>query len=221
MKNHQNKYLFTENLKLNECELKHVDKIKFLGVILDQSLSWNDQTNEICRKMRSNIGYLFKLRNYVTKKALIDLYFAFINCHLSYCTLAWGVAGKVHLNKIFLLQKRILRMIFFKHNRYHTISLFQEANGLDIFKLYKLKLALHAHSLFYNNRERPPIIKKYPTRYNVSLDLPVERMFSASGSKALPHQAALIWNELPKDLRGISSVINFKRRVKMQLINQC
>ena len=51
-----------------EHELERVTNIKFLGVILTESLSWTDHMNYIISKVNKNIGYFYKARSILDQK---------------------------------------------------------------------------------------------------------------------------------------------------------
>ena len=44
--------------------------------------------------------------------------------------IAWGQAAKTHLNKILLLQKRVVRLINFAKFSFHAVPLFMSTNIL-------------------------------------------------------------------------------------------
>ena len=53
--------------------LKHIsrsDSVKFLGVLLDESLSWRSHLVEISRKLARSAGIFYKLRHFVLLETL-------------------------------------------------------------------------------------------------------------------------------------------------------
>ena len=57
---------------------------------------------------------MYKLRNYVSKKILLMIYYSLIYPFLIYAVPVWGTANKVHLKKIHILQKKVVRLIQFE-----------------------------------------------------------------------------------------------------------
>ena len=51
---------------------------------------------------------------------------------MSYGLAAWGQAAKTHLQKLLVLQKRVLRLMYFSEPRAHAVSLFITSNILSI-----------------------------------------------------------------------------------------
>ena len=114
--------------------------------------------------------------------SLFNVYKSLIQPYLTYGLPAWGQAGKKYLNKILILQKRALRLLFFADVRDHAIPLFLEANVLPITFLYHECVA----SLMYDiNSNNAPInmlhlfketssIHSYNTRSSTSGNLYVQ-----------------------------------------------
>jgi len=67
-KNHQNKFSFNKSLTLNDMNIKEVDEIKFLGVVIDKHSSWSSHANKLLRYLRPAAGLLYCLSNFVPKK---------------------------------------------------------------------------------------------------------------------------------------------------------
>ena len=55
---------------------------------------------------------------------------------MSYGLAAWGQAAKTHLQKRLVLQKRVLRLMYFSDPRAHAVSLFISSNILPINMFY-------------------------------------------------------------------------------------
>ena len=52
------------------------------------------------------------------------------------CLAAWGQAAKSHLQKILVLQKRVLRLMYFSEPRAHAVPLFTSSKILPLNMLY-------------------------------------------------------------------------------------
>ena len=80
----------TLHLNIEKCCIKPDLETKFLGVILDDKLSWNSQTKTLLVKMKRNLGLLSRGRNLLSKQGLKNVYYAHIYSHMSYCISIWG-----------------------------------------------------------------------------------------------------------------------------------
>ena len=72
-----------------------------------------------------------KLRHFVP-----NIYKSLILTYLTYGLVAWGNTSKNYLNKIVVLQKRVLRLIYFVDRKEHAIPLFENAKILPFTFLY-------------------------------------------------------------------------------------
>ena len=102
--------------KLSICnnEIKRSESIKFLGVFLDENLTWKDHIRYLENKIAKNIGLLFRSKPYLTKKCLLSLYYSYIHTYISYANIAWGSTYISNLKKINSQQKHAIRIIFNK-----------------------------------------------------------------------------------------------------------
>ena len=91
---------------LDNVELSRVNKTKFLGVLIDENLTWKDHIDAISKTMSRNIGIINKLKHFVPKRILLSLYYTLVMPYLNYGILAWGNSCKTYLNKLLKLQKR-------------------------------------------------------------------------------------------------------------------
>ena len=119
-------------IEIDGIIIETVNCTKFLGVIVDNKLTWTQHINELCNKVTKVIGIIRKVRHILNRKTLVNLYYTFIFPYLSYCNIVWGRAANGHLSRICLLQKKILRCIFNVGYREHTAPLFMESKIMTI-----------------------------------------------------------------------------------------
>ena len=92
-------------------EKKHC--IKYLGVLIDDTISWNYHISYTCLRISRNTGIFLKLRHFLPLKQLRQLYYNLIYPYLSYAIIAWGSASASHLKKIQVKQNHIICLMFF------------------------------------------------------------------------------------------------------------
>ena len=137
------------------CEKKF---IKYLGVLIDSTLSWKDHISFTVNKLSRATGILYKLRPFVTTKIMNDIYYALIYSHLVYATEVWGSACEVHLTKILTLQKRAVRIITYKDQfpiipgpLHPSNPLFLKLGILKINDLFTLQISKFVHKCINSN----------------------------------------------------------------------
>ena len=100
------------NLTLGRLTVNRVSSCRFLGVFLDDKLSWQPHLDYLKNKLSSQCGILKRLKGTVPSRHHAKLYHALFNSHLGYGITVWGGVSRNKLDKIFALQKRCIRTLF-------------------------------------------------------------------------------------------------------------
>ena len=95
-----------KNLTINNIEIERVNEIKFLGVIIDNKLSWKPHIMYIKSKMSKSLAVLYKVKDFINQSSLYTLYCSFILPYIIYCVEVWGNTYKTNTDPIFILQKK-------------------------------------------------------------------------------------------------------------------
>ena len=132
---HPQIHIFDNGKNVN-VSLEQKDCIKYLGVIIDENLSWKNHIASVASKISKTIGLISKLRHFLPYRVLINIYQSLINPYLTYGLIAWGNASKTNINKILFLPKRALRLIYFTERNEHAIPLFIDSKTLPLNFLY-------------------------------------------------------------------------------------
>ena len=98
--------LRTENQVIEE-----VPETKFLVVIIDNKLTWKSHIQNTVKKLSKGVGIIVKARHYLNKNALINMYHSLMYPYMTYCNHIWGCSAASNLNRMEVLQKKVLRII--------------------------------------------------------------------------------------------------------------
>ena len=98
-------------VKASERTLSRVFKFKYLGVVLDPTLSWNDHIDHISSKISSRLGMLRKARKVIPREACVILYDSMILPLFDYCAAVWDGCGKTNRDYLDKLQRRAASII--------------------------------------------------------------------------------------------------------------
>ena len=123
------------SLKLNNEMLQCIERTKFLGIIIDQHLTWKNHINYVTKKIKRTTGALCRIRFYISQPILRMLYYSLIYPHLHYGNIVWANTYPTRLEKLFKLQKKISRIITFSSYTAPSLPLF---NKLDIWNIHYL-----------------------------------------------------------------------------------
>ena len=69
------------NLSINNQEIKTTSYTRFLGVILDENLSWKEHLKYTENKIAKSIGLIYKAKSFLDKGSLLSLYFSYIHSY--------------------------------------------------------------------------------------------------------------------------------------------
>ena len=130
---------------------------KFLGVYLDEHLTWKYHINFVCKQIAKSIGILSRTRFYLSCKTKLTLYYTLIYPYITYRNSTWSSTSVSNLNRIYYLQKRAVRAITNSEYRAHTAPLFSKLEILDIFQVNTLDTAKFMFR--YHNNLLPPLFR--------------------------------------------------------------
>ena len=87
-------------LQVNDVDIRPTKHVKVLGVLLDQTLSWEPHISSIVRRSNAILVSLFKIRHHLSPDILKILVQAHVFPHLQYCSSVWGGAPIAHLDRL-------------------------------------------------------------------------------------------------------------------------
>ena len=92
-------------------DLERKYSTRFLGFIINEHLTWNQHILAIKAKMSRYVGILYKLKNILPFFARKNIFHSFVQSHLNYCSLVWGLGPKACIEPLFTEQKKAIRAL--------------------------------------------------------------------------------------------------------------
>jgi hypothetical protein len=212
--------LTIDNNKINET-----DNVRYLGLIFDNKLSWGPQILNISKKIASGCWAIANLRKYVDLKTLRTVYFALVYSHLHYGISCWGTAPKYLLNKLYIKQKWAIKIMTNSDIRAPSTPLFFQLHLLKLEDVSKLKIAIEIRRLMEINQlhkfnfQYGQSIHTHTTRSSTKGNFVIPKVNTDIGKSTLKFKGAIIWNNLPEEIRNISPTL-IKYKYKQILINK-
>ena len=198
--------------------------------------------------MKVAIGTIKRIRQYIPSKSIKSIYHSLFESHLLYCISVWGGISKTHLQKLFRLQKKCLRILFGDSRTHrenfetittdplqHNETLNNPNNG-DFYQKEHTKPLFNKHEIltiqnaftYHSCIEIFKILKYRNPMSMYKLFTPSRRDFSnilllPKFSHSFTYQAAKIWNVTSKTIIDSLHPTDikpslFKKRLKASLL---
>ena len=210
------------SLFINGKEIKRVDSIKFLGIMLDEHLTWRNHITTIENKISKHLGLLYKAKRVLNMNALKSLYFSFIHSYLNYGNIVWASVTQTKLKKLASKQKQAIRI--FENENCNIKESMTKMKILNIYRLniYQVMNFMHriktntAPIVFHNNFNK--INHSYPTRFSNNRFVE-KKIFLTQTKFAVSLRDPRLWNNLLNTQeRTMEREISFKNSIKSTLL---
>lgn len=204
--------VFVEGNKIESLKLT-----KFLGVEVDNNLSWDQHIQKLASKISSGLYVLRRMSLLCSLDTLKTVYFAHIHSHISYGLAVYGGTSKNNLDTILIFQKKALRILLNLEDQISVKNKFSELNILTVYDQYILECIMCVRYK-YNELDRHSSIHSYNTRHRNNLNLAQHRL--SFFTKKATHFGSKCLNHLPENLKSKINNKNFKHLVKNYLLKK-
>ena len=185
-----------DNVKNGNVTLESKYYIKYLGWLIKTLLRNNYHIDAISAKISKTVGLISKLLHSIFRHILLYIYQKVIHPFLNYGLAAWGQASKTFLIKILILQKEVLRMMYFMDIREHAIPLFIDADILPVTFMYYKSVASLMHDIMINNNNSLPnllnLFEKTSTIHSFNTRSSTSSKFYVKSSKLEIHKTSCL-----------------------------
>ena len=194
-----------------------VNKVKYLGLHIDNSLTWKCQIENIKGKVSRAIGLLKYCKNFVSMETLKDIYRSIVEPHLNYCCSVWGCSVIMRIEFLQKLQNRAARIV--TGSSYDTPSepLRRDLGWLSV----KEMIVKETYTMMYKslNDLAPKYLSGLFVKQsdfhilelrNTKSNLAVPLMRTVSGQKVFSCRGTKVWNKLNNIIKDAPSVYSFK-----------
>jgi len=143
-----------------------------------------------------------------------------------YCIEIWGMASDVHLNSLYKIQKKIVRIMKSVPTRTNSNSLFIELKILPIFSIYKYNVVLFMFKftkgllpeVFNKLFRRSSEVVTRTTRQRHNLYVP--KCNTTLCQKFITMKGITEWNCIHKKIDHFCSIHSFKKKLKTKLLKE-
>ena len=207
------KTLNLPHLQINNNAILKTNKVKFLGITYDDSLTFRYHIHNITLNIYRHIALLYQVKDLLPPDVLKIMYYAHFHPLLTYCNPIGCTTYPTYLIPLKLQLKKIVRIITNSNYLEHTNYLLK---GTKISKLDDItKLAIATYMYANKNTILHPMIT---TRHCHNLTVPQHRLTKFQHS--VLYLCPVIWNSAPFEIQNASctSVTSFKYRFKCHIL---
>ena len=218
------------HIKFGDTQLRIVKEFKYLGIHLDQGLTWNRHCEKILSKAGLKLHVMRRLQRILPKKTMIQVYKTYMMPILEYGATVWGYTSAENINRIQRVINLSARII---SNNYDFVNSrgteIMKELGLNSFKerrdflmsvlMYKCNEGLAPmHLIDKLNLHRELNIR--PSRHTDEATYNIPRTRIEKAKTAFYVQGPSVWNKIPLHIRTASTVEEFKKCYKKELLKQ-
>ena len=211
------------NFNINKSNIKQVETFEYLGVLLDNKLSWHGHIQNLQTKLAKFNGLVYRLRNFVPRKILMMLYNALVGSYLHYGIRAWGTCSPHLRNNLQVSQNKIIRALMFLSYTSDVQALFSDLKILNVKNVFEHETAKLIHSVVF--KYNPPGFSDffeysthtYSTRLRQSSAFSIIKPKTEMGKKSLKFFGAKLWIRIPSFLKEVSEPKKFNYEFKKSL----
>ena len=212
-------------IMIDEHEVIETKSLKFLGIIIDNKLSFKQHINYVSNKITNSLGAINKIKFFMTPYCLNILYNSICLPHLVYGNIVWASAYPSTIKPLQVIMKRAMRIITNSRSQVASKDLFLKTHNLDFHHLneYLSTIFIFKHYL----GKLPDIFKNY---FYFNIKSRHANIIRSNKSKSnILHSHILCygprnWNKLISnyklgDLLTCKTIFNFKKKLKSLLLN--
>lgn len=223
----QKKIPFILQLKIFNQNIRNDSFVRYLGIIFDCNLNWKKHIHELTKKISKNIGILTKVRYFVSKDVMLQLYYSFFYSLITYGILIWGNTYENSLKPIITLQKKVVRVMTFSKWDAHTQPIFA---NLGLLKFTDIIFLSNAIFMFqFKNNLLPKAFDGYfqsvSSSHNYRTRLASKSSFRTPvirtnyGKFNLSYVGPTIWNNLDENIK-LLPLKSFKAKMKTSCLEK-
>ena len=197
------------HLQITQCncndKIELVKKQKYLGVIIDEHMTWEAQISKLRTQLRCLSYSFFYIRNFMSQKTLIMIYNALVESLINYGITCYGQASKYLIERLQHTQNSII-----KHVRYAD----KNSEGVhlqNINQLFATRIILHNINDIKNWKT---INHQHETRLNTKGTFKIEIFKNKFGKRKKEILVRNIFNKIPANILNKQNKTNFRKELK-------
>lgn len=205
--------------------IEKVSEIKYLGVMIDENIDFNAQTNYICKKAGQKVGMLSRMRYKLKIEQRLTIYKAIIAPHFDYCSSIIFIMNDSQLERIQKIQNRAMRAIMNVKKRTHIKLMLDTLGWLSIKQRVTFLTLKFIHKIIHGKAPQylKEMIDKRCKYHNHNLrnneNININRCKRTNTQNSLVIRGFNMYNSLTNDIKQEKNEYRFENRLKQWIKN--
>ena len=209
--------------RLVQLEIERKTSVNYLSFHLDEHLNWSEHVKHLEPKLSKSVHLMEKVKDDLHADNKVWLYYKMFNNPLSYGAMLWGpLINNEDLNRLFSLQKKIVKMIGNQASIKYTFTKYGILRVCDVIELDIVKFMY----LFHHRHLPEPVMKavagahnftSYITHYeNERNSTQLYQLNNQILQNSFIHKGPKLWSNIPETLKNVSNIKSFIEQFRMR-----
>ena len=195
-----------------------VEKSKYLGVVVDDSLKWRDQFSNVQRKVYAGIACINRAKDGLNINERTGLYNAFVKPHLDYCASIWSAATKELRRRMGAVQREALKAMLDYPLRPRNEVLYASCKVTEVEESWQKQDAMWLFRIVSNDPSVPTYLKETIKFTDDAYDLRTSRKIEYNcrtkiGETTFASRPKRLFESLPKSIWTCENLDIFKYKL--------
>ena len=208
------------DIHIDDVTVEQVRSLKYLGVVLNDTLTWSDHVDMVCGKVNRSLNLLRRLSWFLPRSLLFTFLKSYILPHFDYCDVVWSGCNLGESRRLDVLLNFACKVVLRRQRDSSSTAALQELGLTNLTSRRKLHIAqcvfrcLSCQSPPYLTRLFPSVSSHHNTRSSSTSQLNLPLLRTSTGQKAFSFAGASLWRTLPPATRQEKNFKKFSEKCK-------
>ena len=203
------------NIHIDGATVEQVRISKYLGILLNDTLTWSDHVDLVCSKVNRALNLLRRLSWFLPRSLLLIYLKSYILLHFDYCDVVWSSCTQEESRRLESLWNYGCKMVLLRHRDSSSTAARQDLGLTTLTSRRKLHVAQCVHRCL--SSQSPPYLSQlfsspssnHNTRSSSTSQLNLPSVRSSFGQRAFSFAGASLWHSLPQTIRSEKNLDSF------------
>lgn len=211
-------YNINSTVSINQQNIQRVTEFKYLGIVIDQHLTFSSHANYVIKKVSKKVYFLNRISYFLSEWSKLLVYKTIIAPHFVYCSTISFMFNNDELYNLQKIQNRAVRSILNCNSHTSIRFMLSQVDVLSVKQIIMLNVLIFLFKMLNNMLPAHLLeycllvhdIHEYNTRNNQNFY--IERSNTNYGQNHLFSKGLRLYNDLPQEIKNSSTIIMFKTR---------